>query len=102
MKKYIKMEDMKDGWLYRIDARNAVVGVWVEESKWFVISRHKFGQNFIHVEDHYDTGSPYGTAKPIYRIEKCCTEPNLDYLNKWTNAMNPIIKYIGRLVKLVL
>lgn len=68
-KDYIKMEDLKDGFLYRILARNAAYGVWVADRKGFVISRWKFGDNFTFVEFHYDCEN-FATAQPVEEIEK--------------------------------
>jgi len=68
-KNYIPMEKCKDGWLYRIDARNANLGIYNATKKTFYIRRDKWG--FIHLfeEYHWDTGEPYGTAKPLEEIE---------------------------------
>lgn len=71
------MEELQNGYLYRINARNAEYGIWIEEDKAFMISRLKFGYNFLFKEDHWDTGFPYGTVKPIrlmwkppFKVEK--------------------------------
>jgi hypothetical protein len=69
VKDYIKMEDLKDGCLYKIIARNASYGIWKAETKGFVISRIKFGSNYVFEEYHYDCES-FATAQPIEEIEK--------------------------------
>jgi hypothetical protein len=69
--KYIKMEDLKKGYLYHIKARNAYVGIWIPEKQSFLISRWKFNENFLFEEYHWDTGEPYGTVKPLEDIENC-------------------------------
>ena len=81
---HLKVEEMKDGYTYIIQARNANVGVWDEHNKCFFISRHKFGSNFLDKEYHWDTGAPYGTARPMGEIEKAPTNQDdlLDYLNE--------------------
>jgi hypothetical protein len=61
---YIPMDQMKSGHLYKIGARNASFGIWLEEEKGFIISRFKFSDNYLFVEYHWDTGAPHGTAKP--------------------------------------
>lgn len=61
---YLPIDQMKSGHLYRIGARNASYGIWVEEEKGFIISRHKFTANYLFVEYHWDTGAPHGTVKP--------------------------------------
>lgn len=63
---YIPMDELQDGHLYRINARNAEYGIWVAKEKGFMISRVKFNANFPFVEYHWDTGAPYGTVKPYY------------------------------------
>jgi len=67
---YIKMDELKNGYLYKILARNASCGIWIEDAKGFLISRTKWGDNFTFVEYHWDTGEPYGTVKPLKEIEK--------------------------------
>jgi len=66
---YIKMPDLKDGYLYKIIARNASYGIWRADTKGFTISRIKFGDNFAFEEYHYDCEA-WGTAQPIEEIEK--------------------------------
>ena len=67
---YIKIEDLKGGYLYRISARNAEYGIWLPQRNTFAISRIKFGSNYIFEEEHWDNGPPYGTVKPSKEIEK--------------------------------
>jgi len=69
IKEYIKMEDLKHGFLYRIIARNASYGIWQADIKGFVISRWKFGDNFTFVEFHYDC-EDFATARPVEELEK--------------------------------
>jgi len=69
IKDYIKMEDLKDGYLYKIIARNAQYGIWRAKTKGFTISRIKFRDNFMFEEHHYDCES-FPTAQPIEKIEK--------------------------------
>jgi len=70
MKEYLKIPELKDGYLYRIRARNGAFGVWVEQVKGFVLSRVKLGANFLFTEFHCDTGVPFGTVFPLLEIEK--------------------------------
>ncbi len=74
VKDYIKMEDLKDGYLYKIIARNASYGIWRSETKGFTISRIKFYDNFAFEEYHYDCES-FATAQPIEKIEKSPFDP---------------------------
>lgn len=69
-KEYIPIEDCKDGYLYIIGARNSDLGVYVAKDKGFVINRFKINRHFLFVEFHWDTGSPYGTARCIKELEK--------------------------------
>ena len=67
---YIKIEDLKPGWLYRIAARNSSHGIWLPQRNAFLISRVKFYDNYLFEEYHYDTGAPFGTVKPLEEIEQ--------------------------------
>jgi len=62
---YIPLEQCKDGFLYIIDARNSRLGIFKKENNSFIISRFKFKSNFLYEEDHWDTGEPFGTVKPL-------------------------------------
>lgn len=61
---YIKLEDCKDGNLYKINSRNLSLGIFIKEENGFVGIRQKFGQRYLFIEYHWDTGAPYGTVKP--------------------------------------
>ena len=63
------MDDLKDGYLYKIIARNASYGIWRAETQGFTISRIKFGSNFVFEEHHYDCEA-FATAQPLEEIEK--------------------------------
>jgi hypothetical protein len=65
----IQLNDLKNGYLYKIDARNANYGIWVEDRVSFVISRTKLGNNFL-FEEEYKDGSAFGTALPLEEIEQ--------------------------------
>ena len=66
----ISIEDCKDGYYYLIDARNADTGVFRSSDNAFIIARHKFGDVFLFPEFHWETGAPYGTAKPELELEQ--------------------------------
>ena len=66
---YIKMKDLKGGYLYYIDARNASYGIWIPQKESFAISRIKFQDNFIFEEHHWDCES-FATVKPLKEMEK--------------------------------
>jgi len=84
---YLKLDELKDGYLYRIRARNGAFGIWRAEKSGFILSRVKFDANYTFMEYHYDTGAPLGTVKPLQEIEPSPFTKNfeedevLDYLN---------------------
>jgi len=69
VKEYLKIDQLKAGYLYEIDARTSGHGIWLPQRKSFVISRIKFGNNFLFEENHWDCEA-WGTARPIKEIEK--------------------------------
>jgi|WetSurSiteA1Bulk_404760.scaffolds.fasta_scaffold00918_6 hypothetical protein len=66
---YLKISELKEGYLYKIKARNAHFGIWNPKVNAFEISRHKFGNNFVFKEYHIDC-QDYNTATPLKEIEK--------------------------------
>ena len=68
--KYIKMPDLKPGFLYKIKARNALFGIWLPQRNSFLISRMKFRKNYLFEEFHCDTSKWHGTAWPLTEIKK--------------------------------
>jgi hypothetical protein len=66
----IPLENCKDGYLYVIYARNALLGLYVAKRRGFRISRVKFGNNYEFVEYHWNLGEPHGTAKPYRELFK--------------------------------
>ncbi len=73
--KYIPMSECKDGYLYRIFSRNLTFGVYREAARGFIGVREKFGNEFLFMEYHYDTGEPYGTVLPQKELEQCPITP---------------------------
>lgn len=71
---YIKIKDLKGGYLYYIDARNARYGIWIPEKESFAISRIKFFDNFIFEEHHWDCEA-FATVQPLKEIEKSPFKP---------------------------
>lgn len=68
---YIKIDDLKNNYSYKIIGRNAYVGIWVENEKSFMISRYTGLKPYLFHEYHWDIGTPFGTVKPIELIELC-------------------------------
>lgn len=68
MSNYLKIEELLDYHLYVIQARNGRYGIWLPEHRGFMLSRIKFGENFLFVEYHWDEPA-FATVKPIGLIE---------------------------------
>jgi hypothetical protein len=87
----IEMSDCVEGVLYRIRCRNSNCGIWLPEEKGFQIARTKFGSDFLTTEYHWDTGPPYGTARPYVMLEPLPTfmadEAKLAYLLEWREKL---------------
>ncbi|MDP2903165.1 MAG: hypothetical protein Q8N96_08660 [Methylovulum sp.] len=93
------IENLKNGYCYKIFARNAYVGVWKENQKAFMISRYKMGANpFLFDECHWDTNDektfPFGTVKPIELIEKFPFELKENYID---SEEQQILSYLDAL-----
>lgn len=74
LKEYLKLEECKHGYTYRISSRNLAFGVYDERKQGFVGIRTKFGDRYLFVEYHYDTAAPFGTVCPRIELEKCPIE----------------------------
>lgn len=68
---YIPLSECKHGWLYKVYSRNLTLRVYREDRKGFIGIREKFGNKFLFVEYHWDTGPPFGTVKPLECLEVC-------------------------------
>lgn len=66
--RYLPISSLSDGCIYLVHARNSHLGIWDAAANCFVILREKFGQVSLAVEYHWDTGAPFGTAKPFVKI----------------------------------
>jgi hypothetical protein len=60
----IPMEACVERRLYRLHSRNLRTGVWASEHKGFIGVREKFGHRYPSIEYHWETGAPFGTARP--------------------------------------
>lgn len=89
---WIKLYNCQHGFLYHIAARNFCLGVFNESTKSFFGIRYKFGNQYIDDEYHWDTGEPYGTAKPLQLLGKSpfpdISDP--DQLFEWLQSMENI------------
>jgi hypothetical protein len=70
--RYLRIDQLEDGCLYLIHARNSHIGRWVAAESGFVILREKFGDRFLFTEYHWDKDE-CGTAKPL--VMKPCSLP---------------------------
>jgi hypothetical protein len=66
----IIISNCKHGHLYKINSRNLTYGVFNSKNNGFIGIREKFKHKFLFTEYHWDTGEPFGTAKPLEEIEK--------------------------------
>lgn len=62
---YIPLSDCIDGNIYVLKSRNLTSGIFIKEENGFIGIREKFGHLYLATEYHYDTGAPFGTAKPL-------------------------------------
>jgi len=94
---YLKVDQLRNGYLYRIRARNAQIGIWHPPVGGFVISRFKFGFNYLFVEIHWDLDKWHGTVQPIKILEKAPFNPAIyNYLWNLADPMNSqIIDYLN-------
>jgi hypothetical protein len=66
----IPLSDCKHGYVYELKSRNLSTGVFNKEDNGFIGIRLKFNYEFLFTEYHWDTGPPFGTAKPLELLEK--------------------------------
>lgn len=67
---FLKLEECKDGYLYKIHARNASYGIFRKKHEDFVILRTKFYDTFLFEEIHWDASLDFGTVRPLEEVEK--------------------------------
>lgn len=91
---YLKPKELKVGYLYEIDARNASYGIWMGiEYGEFLISRYKFGDVFLFEEIHVDLSDSFGTVKPLKEIEK--TPFDMTKLKFGDNIDTKVLEYLN-------
>lgn len=59
----IGLSDCKKRRIYKLHYRNLLFGVFDGNTR-FIGIRTKFNRRFLDTEDHWDTGPPFGTARP--------------------------------------
>ena len=65
---YIIKKNLRVGVDYYCLARNFTIGRWNGED--FDYERQKFGKRFPDTEKHWDEGAPYGTVKPLAKLNE--------------------------------
>lgn len=102
------MRELRQGYLYKIEARNATYGIWNYKTRGFIISRIKFTSNYVFEEYHWDSDKIYGTAQPMEEVERSPFKPEdliEDYLEKNGNKYisyaksEKILEYLNRFEK---
>ena len=93
---YLRIDECKNGYTYRIHARNANFGIYNENTNAFIIRRLKFGYIYTFEEIHWDRSDDFGTVKPFEEKEKSPFEINtktvIGYLNE--TLENLILEYL--------
>ena len=89
----INLSKCKKRRVYKLLSRNLSFGVFDGETR-FIGIRTKCGSRFLDTEDHWDTGPPFGTARPeedigIYVPEEIILHPR-------ENKGTPVDKITGR------
>lgn len=70
VEKKINFKNLKDGWLYKIHARNASIGIFSEKTGSFYIRRRKFNEIYLFDEYEESVSKDFGTAYAIEEIEQ--------------------------------
>lgn len=65
----IPLSECEDRRVYRIHSRNLKFGAFDVRKGGFVGIREKFGERYLFVEFHHDTGPPFGTVRPKEALE---------------------------------
>ena len=89
----ISLSECKKRRVYKLLSRNLSFGVFDGETR-FIGIRIKCGSRFLHTEDHWDTGPPFGTARPEEDIGTDVPEEII--LHPRENEGNTVDKITGR------
>lgn len=63
----LQLSELELGAIYEINGRNFVIGVWTGGEGFMGIIT-QYGKEVLGYEQHYDRGSPIGTAQAVRRI----------------------------------
>jgi len=107
---YLKMEELKECWCYRVISRSSQIGIWIPQRKGFLLWRQDYGNcDRLFIEYHWDSGfvekfevngeiieMNFGTVKPFFEVEKSPFRP--DELFKPTSSKHcEILRYLKKL-----
>ena len=85
---YIKLDQCKERFLYKIHSRNLKYGVFNGKSG-FIGIRFKFETEYLFTELHWDVGPPYGTVRPFNEICKIPDDIECS-IGDWGKDQKPI------------
>jgi hypothetical protein len=66
---YLKVDELKPFYTYKIRARNGRVGIWRPKTGDFLLRRTKFYDTYTFGEIHWDLDKNFGTARPLEELE---------------------------------
>lgn len=89
----INLAECKKRRVYKLISRNLSFGVFDGDIR-FIGIRTKFGRRMLDAEDHWETGPPFGTARPDE--DTCIVIPEEISLHLCENEGIPIDKATGR------
>ena len=91
---YIRLSECKDRRLYKIHSRNLITGVFSEKVNGFIGIREKFDDKYLFTEYHYDTGPPFGTAKPVVELSELPEDIELkEYFGSFDSVTGREVKF---------
>lgn len=88
----IALADCQPRHLYRLHSRNLRYGAFNPDTRGFIGIRTKFSNRYLFTEYHYDTGAPFGTARPIEDLGEIADER----IRLWERYPGTFCTYCGR------
>jgi hypothetical protein len=99
--KHIPMNKCKDKHLYIIDTEGADLGIYDSKNHGFKISYFKLGVYHIGTEFHWDADPPFGTVKPIAKLEFVGDKTDEDLIHFFNNRMISLMYEIKEIKKAI-
>jgi hypothetical protein len=96
---YIKFEDCKEGYLYKIDGRNFDLAIFHNNE--FYGIRHKFNSEFIDHEIHWDKDDHYGTVKPLKELHKVPENVMTNLVDDCDDSEEIVVKHLKEIKLLI-